>query len=886
MKKQKQKPSTNGLSTHKAKKLLARYGPNEIHSVGNVSPFFIFLRQIRGNFVVYLLLGAVILSFMVDKSITAYTVIAVILVIIVTGFIQEYRSEKAIKALKGMLLPISVVKRDGVEVEIPSSEIVSGDVLVLRTGEKIPADAVVIEEKELQVNESTLTGESKEVRKFAVKNINKAKAENQVFMGTYVFYGHCLAMVVHTGMNTKFGEISRSISESVKELPLQKKINRIALYMVIVAVVISVATGALMLFRTSVFSQEHIYNIIILVIALSISAFPEGFPVVLISTLSVGAHRMAKKNAIVNRMSIIETLGETTVICCDKTGTLTRGEMTVSKIWSEEGLISVSGAGFEAEGEFSIKDKIIKPLENPVISRLLTASVLCNDAAIKRTGEKSVYHPIGSVTEAALLVMAAKAGIFKDDLMAERAEEIPFNSERKKMSVLCRTPEGNFVYTKGALEMMIDKCSFIETSQGRKHLNQKSRERIEKIQESLAKKSMRTLAVAYKPIKKFNKDDFEEDLIFLGLLGMDDPPREEVKEAIDNCRQAGIGVKLITGDYQETAIAVARQIGLSGKTMLGRQIEQATDEELENIISEKVIFARVKPEHKLRLVQALKTNGEIVTMTGDGVNDAPALKEAHIGVAMGKNGTDVSRSVADLTLKDDNFATIVYAIREGRTIFKNIRKFVAYQLSVNVAELLIIFVGVLLAPFLGWLVPLLLALQILFMNLVTDNFPAITLGLNPSSGDLMSEKPRKKARILTKDFALLLLGNGLFMALLTLISFYISFNILGYDIVYSRTVALATLISLEIASAFNFRSFRKGVFGRSLFVNPYLVYASLISLVATIIIIYTPARHIFETAPIGISGWLMPVLSFIVLWLVFDLWKLFNNRYHWLDFES
>lgn len=392
--------------------------------------------------------------------------------------------------------------------------------------------------------------------------------------------------------------------------------------------------------------------------------------------------------------------------------------------------------------------------------------------------------------------------------------------------------------------------------------------------------AMRTLALAYKKIDAFEIDSFEKNLIFIGLVGMEDPPREEVKKSIEQCRNAGIEVKMITGDNKETALAIAKEVGLNGKLMEGYEIENTTDDELVNIINSISIFARVKPEHKLRIVKALKYNGEIVTMTGDGVNDAPALKEAHIGVAMGKNGTDVSRSVADLTLKDDNFHTIVLAIKEGRTIFKNIRKFVTYQLSCNFAELSILLIGVILSPVLGWQVPILLALQILFLNLITDNLPSITLSFNPSSRDVMDEKPRKNNSILNKKLIGLIIFTGALKMIFTLFSYYISYNILEHSTEYARTVALFSLICLEIVSAFNFRSFRKSVFGRSLFVNPFLFYASSISLITALVIIYSPLNKLFETLPLMLDGIIIAISLAIILVMMFDILKVLNRKYN------
>lgn len=873
-----------GLTKKEAEKRLEQYGLNEIKDISKVTPLKILLRQIKSNFIIYLLVVAVLISFFVGKSVTAYTILAVIAMVIGVSFVQEYRSEKAISALKSMLMPVSIVIRDGKEQEVESNHLVPGDILVLRNGEKIPADCILLEEKELRVNESVLTGESREIKKIA-GNEKKYSDENLVFMGTYIVNGRAIAKVIHTGMNTKFGKIADLISTTEKELPLQRKVNNITKYMATLAIIISVLTGIIMLFRAEAINNEVIVSVLILVIALSVSAFPEGFPVVLITALSSGAYRMAKLNAIVNRMSIIETLGETTVICSDKTGTITKGEMTIKKIFAGNYFYDVSGAGYEANGEFFYKNKKIDIKKEPFYDVLFNNAVLCNDARIERTGEDNELKVYGSPTESALLVLAAKVGLYKEDVSHKRVQEIPFNSDRKMMSVLCEINGENMVYSKGAIEYIIKCCKYMQKNGKVIRLTEKDKREVLAANDSMARDSFRTLAFAYKKVDSFSKDHFEEDLIFVGLVGMEDSPREEVKESIKQCISAGITVKMITGDNKETALSVAKQIGLKGKVLLGQELDNITDEELPRIISSISIFARVKPEHKLRIIKALKSNGEVVTMTGDGVNDAPALKEAHIGVAMGKNGTDVSRSVADLTLKDDHFSTIVLAVKEGRTIFKNIRKFATYQLSCNLAELSILFLGVLLSPLLGWQVPLLLALQILFMNLVTDNLPAITLAINPSSKDVMSDKPRKNSEILDKKLIGLMIFNGTLMMGFVLLSYFLSFNILGKSAEYSRTVALMTLIFLEITSAFSFRSFRKGVLNRGLLVNPYLFYASAISLIATFVIIYTPLNRVFETVPISIEGFMIGIsLSFLLI-IIFDALKYINNKKKLIDFE-
>jgi len=866
-----------GLSQEEAEKRLKIYGLNEIKDTSTASALKILLRQIRKNYVIYLLLVAMALSFFVGKSITAYTILGVIVVVIFTGFIQEYRAEKAVLSLKKILVPVSIAVRDGKEREVFSKEIVPGDIILLRSGEKVPADCIILEERELYADESILTGESHEIKKTAVKNEKKYSEKNVLYMGTFVLNGRCIAKAVHTGMNSKFGHIAKMISGAEKELPLQNKINKISKYMALVAVVFSVITGIVMILGNPV-SENLLIEALILTIALAVSAFPEGLPVVLTTTLSSGVYKMAQKNAIVNRMSIIETLGETTVICSDKTRTITKGEMSVSRIFAGDSLITITGAGYEGKGDFILNDRKINPLKNDILSLFIKCSVLCNDSRIERTGEDNFYKIYGTPTESSLLVMASKPGVHKEDLNFKLLEEIPFDSKRKMMSVLCRLGKEDFIFSKGAPEILLEKCKKIQKNSGIFTLTEKEKQKILQINKNLTSGALRTLGLAYKKVSTFNKNHFEEDLVFLGLAGIEDAPREDVKDAIAICKNAGIKVKMVTGDNKETAIAISEKVGISGKVLTGDELDDLSENELSKIVEEISIFARVKPEHKIKIVRALKINKEIVTMTGDGVNDAPALKEAHIGVAMGKTGTDVSREVADLTLKDDNFATIVTAVKEGRTIFKNLRKFITYQLSCNYAELMILFFGVLLAPLFGWQIPLLLALQILFMNLVTDDLPAITLGLTPSSPDIMDEKPRGKKTILNKSLIAWLIIAGVGMALITLAVFYIVFNVFHQEIIYARTTALVTLILAEIANAYNFVSFRHKVSFETLKVNKYLLAASIISIIATFLIIYTPLNRIFGTIPLSFVNWVAGISGAIVIILLFNILKKINEK--------
>jgi P-type Ca2+ transporter type 2C len=876
----------NGLTENEAKKGLETYGLNEIKESKNSSALLILVRQIKSNYILYLLFVAMILSFLVGKSVTAYVILVVIIAVVLTGFFQEYKAEKAVEKLKNMIMPISVVIREGTQKEIPTKEIVPGDILILRVGEKIPADCLVLNEKNLIVNEAVLTGESDEVKKFTPKNEDNLSRENKLFAGSFIVNGKCTAKVLATGMNTEFGKIAGLISGAEKELPLQKKINVISKYMAIIGITMAILTGIAILLQSEI-NKEVMVEMLILSIAIAVSAFPEGLPVVLTTTLSTGAYRMAQRNAIVNRMSIIETLGETTIICTDKTGTITKGEMTVERVFTYNNLIEITGRGYNSRGDFLIDKQKIVPSSYKPLDILLKTAVNCNDAIISRADEKEGdFNVSGSPTEAALLVMSSKANFFKEDF-DERVDEIPFSSERKMMSVLSKEKGKKIVYTKGALEFILKKCKYIQREKGVYRLLEKDKKKILEEKNKMTSDALRTLSFAYKEShSKILSENEENDLIFLGIVGIIDPPREGVKEALLKCENAGIKIKMITGDDKETATSIARQIGLKkGKVIEGPEIDKLSDNDLYKIVKQAVIFSRVKPEHKLRIVHALKAQGEIVIMTGDGVNDAPALKEAHIGVAMGKNGTDVSKSVADLTLKDDNFVTLVDAIKEGRTIFNNIRKFVSYQLSCNFAELMILFVGVLMVPVFGWPIPLLLALHILFMNLVTADIPAITLGLNKSSEDIMREKPRKNKGIFNQGNVAFLIISGTLMALSVFGLFYFTFNHLGQSAEDARTTALLTLIIVEVAVAFSFRSFRKTTLNRSLFVNPYLVLASLISIIATIMVIYTPLNKVFDTVPIPFIDWVVALFLGIFLILIFDITKIWNNKKNFLKFD-
>ncbi len=914
-----------GLSQREASKRLEKYGPNHIKETGKHGPLQILLRQVRGNFIIYLLAVSSIISFAVGKTETTYALVAVVIVVVVFGFIQEYRAEQAVEALKNMLTQFTTVIRDGREQQVESVNLVPGDVVLIRTGERVPADCAVVEQRSLSVNESILTGESREVKKSVCEHAEKCDETNTVYMGSFVVGGHCMAQVLHTGMNTKFGKIASLISGAEKELTLQRQVNSIGKYMVMVGVLVSLATGALMFARNPSTDWASITDILILVVALSVSSFPEGLPVVLTTTLALGAGRMAKQNAIVNRMSVIETLGETTVICSDKTGTITTGQMTVKKIFCGDDMYEVSGAGFNLNGKVFRTNKdgsrgleILSGLADDLLTandknkmsghasrgaltynqehsggnhpadqvpvdlkKLLKCAIICNDARIERIQDGGEVTVSGSPTEGALLVLSAKAGVYRENLSFERIEEVPFSSERKMMSVLVDENNQNkdelIIYAKGAPEVILEKCSKLARGEKEVDLAEPNKKIVRALINEMSQGGYRTLALAYKRVNASALQDMpyqEEGLVFAGLLGLEDPPREEAAKAIHTAKMAGIEVKMITGDNIETAISVGKQVGLVGKALEGVELDDLSDDELKEAVRTTTIFARVRPEHKIRVVRALKQLGHIVAMTGDGVNDAPALKESHVGIAMGKNGTDVSRATADITLKDDNFATIVAAIQEGRGVFNNIQKFVAFQLSCNFAELVILFIGVLLAPKFGWQVPIITAIQILFMNLVTDSIPAITLGFNPTSPDIMLAKPRGAKTILSRFVIGTIIFAGALMSMFALFANYFSINLRRQDHLTATTMVTATLICLEVITAFTFRSFRKPVLSRSPFVNKHLVWAAIGSVLATLVIIYTPLSGFFETTPIESKSWLLIIGLCLGITVLFDLAKL------------
>jgi P-type Ca2+ transporter type 2C len=836
----------NGLSEREAKERVARYGPNEIRRDREISPLKIFLAQFN-SFIVYILIAAVFVSVILQEYIDSVVIIAILIVNAILGFFQEYRAEKAIESLKKMAALQTTVIRDGRKMRISSTELVPGDVIVFESGDRIPADARIIEGYVLEVMESSLTGESHPVNKDPAPiddTSTLGNMKNMVFGGTNVANGAGKAVVVKTGMASEMGKIAESI-QSVEddETPLQKKLDILGWKLGILTLVICAVIIAF-----GIFKGGDILEMLMVGVSLAVAAVPEGLPIVVTIALALGVKRMVKQNALVKRLPSVETLGCTTVICTDKTGTLTRNEMTVTKLFVNNTIIDISGTGYETSGEFLSSGQAIDPSPAELLLRI---GALNNDAALS---EKEGV--IGDPTEACLIVSAAKAGL-KGPVLEEtfpRVHEIPFDSERKRKSTVHRANQGFVMYTKGAPDVVLNLCSTIDMEGEVSQLTDEAKKRIIETNRAFASQALRVLAFAYKPLasgKDVDKHD-ENDLIFVGLQGMIDPPREEVKSAIDRCKNAGIRSVMITGDYALTAEAIAHQLGIEGDAVSGEELEKMNDETLKKRVQEISIFSRVNPEHKIRVVRALRESGEIVAMTGDGINDAPALKEADIGIAMGITGTDVTKETADMVLLDDKFTSIVKAVEQGRGIYENIKKFVNYLLSSNLGEVLILFIAMIIGfrDASGEIVMPLLATQILWLNLVTDGLPAVALGVDPLRKGIMDAAPRSPGEsIITKSMAINIVIISVLMAAGVLFLFE---KFLSEGEMVARTVAFTSLVMLEMVRVTMIRTQYK----LSFFSNPFLLGAIALSVLLQVAVVYVPVMNVFfKTTPLALYHW-------------------------------
>jgi len=862
----------HGLPTGEATRRLAEQGPNELQATEHISPWSILFQQFK-NVLIIILLVATLLSAFLGHGLEAAAIAVIVLFAVILGFVQEFRAERAIEALREMSAPTATVIRDSEEVELPARDLVPGDVILLRAGDKVPGDVRVLEAINLQVEEAALTGESmpveKQVAPIALPNLAVGDRRNMAYAGTVVTYGRGSAVVVATGMNTEFGKIAGMLQGiETGRTPLQENLDKVGAMLARAAFVIVGVIVILGLVRGQDFIEMLIFGV-----ALAVAVVPEALPAVVTISLAIGVQRMVKRHALMRRLAAVETLGSTSVICSDKTGTLTKDEMTVRKIHVAGQTLEVTGAGYEPKGQFSHAGQNIEPAEP--LKRLLRAAALASDAHIVHNEEEGRWHVKGDPTEGALVVAAAKAGMPKADLDHNypRVNEIPFTSETKRMTTLHRTPEGPVAYSKGAPEIIVASCAQELTAEGIRPLSEGGRQAILATAQQMAGEALRVLAVAGKWDTDIERA--EKDMVYLGMLGMIDPPRPEARAAIETCNEAGIKAVMITGDHPLTARAVAMELGLlkNGRVVTGAELEAMDDATLEQQVEDIEVYARVSPAHKLRVVTALQNRGHIAAMTGDGVNDAPALKKADIGIAMGITGTDVTKEAAAMTLTDDNFASIVAAIEEGRGIFGNVKKYLMYLLSSNIGE-----IGLMAgATILGLPLPL-SAVQILSVNLATDGLPALALSVDPPESDLMKRKPRDpRTGIFTRPVVILMLLGGLWSTIVNL-GLYIWARNSGRSAAEAMTMTFVSLVLIQFFKAYNFRSDRHSVLNKP-FANKWLNWAILFDLLFLLVIVYVPWFHQpFGTYSLPWQDWAILVpLAFTVV-PVLELAKWMERR--------
>jgi len=818
----------NGLSSTEAKDRLARYGQNLLKEAPKKSPVLLFLKQFT-DVLVLILIAAAFISASTGDVTDTIVIIFIVFLNATIGFTQEYRAERAMDALKKLEAPFVTAIRDGLLTRIPSQDIVIGDIIELSAGEKVSADLRLIESFNLNAEEAALTGESLPVEK-NTKPIEGTTAladrKNMSFMGTIITYGRGIGVVTATGMDTELGKIAHLIQEAKdKKTPIQERLERMGKWLAVAALLLCAV-----IFTAGILRGEPMQLMLLTAISLAVAAIPESLPAVITIVLALGAYRMVKANALIRKLPSVETLGSVTTICSDKTGTLTLNRMSAELIYTIDGL----------EKEWNIDDKIT--------GKLLHAMVLCNDAAIE-SGKR-----IGDPMEIALLQAGIETGITKEDALRDypRVNELPFDSSRKRMSTIHKTPENKYIaFVKGAVDSLLEISPYILTDSGVKEMGNVDKEQMLIYNDEMASKGVRVLAFAYRDIKKeMRPDEAENELVFIGLVGLKDPPRDEAREAVLQCKDAGIRPVMITGDHPATAAAIARDVEiLSGneRVMTGKELNEISDEEFRNIVEMVSVYARVQPEDKVRIVNILREKGHIVAMTGDGVNDAPALKGANIGVAMGITGTDVSKEASDMILLDDNFATIVKAIKEGRIIYDNIRKFIRYMLSTNSGEVLTMFFAILL----GMPLPL-LPIQILWVNLVTDSLPALALGLEPAERDVMKRPPRNpKESIFARGMWQHIIWVGSLMA--AGVIFIMWYEMRNSDVRHMQSMAFFTLAMFQMFNVMAIRSERESLFRIGLFSNAKLLGAVLLTFALQLLITYLPPfQKIFKTTSLSL----------------------------------
>lgn len=867
--------SVKGLSPEDAEKRLEEYGKNELKEKEKVSVFRLFLSQFKSILILILVIAAIV-SALLGEAIDAAVILFTVFLAGILGFVQEYRAEKAIELLKSLTSPEATVIRNGSEKKIPSTYLVPGDIILLQTGDRIPADARIIEEFNLKVDESSLTGESVPVQKVIdalPAGTSEADRNNMVYAGTAVAYGRGKAVITATGMKTSFGELAGLLGTIERSrTPLQESLDKFGRWIGGATIVIVAFVAVL-----GVFLGFPPLDMFLWGVALAVAAIPEALPAVVTVGLGLGVRRMVKRHALVRKLPSVETLGATNVICSDKTGTLTQNKMTVERIYVDRQILRVTGGGYDPDGKFLKGDS---EKEDPEVSGddmhlrvLLLSAALCNDSNLYK--EEDGWKIRGDPTEAALVVAAAKAGFEKSELDSKypRLAEIPFSSESKRMTTFNKLDDfpGDVLdselvaFSKGAPEVILGSCTKIFLDGEIKTLTHGQKQEILEEVKELADQALRVMAFSFRPFEegfspekissgKIPVERAEEDMVFSGLTGMRDPPREEVKAAIRTCEDAGIKTVMITGDHKVTAAAIARELGIlkeNDLTLTGSELDSLEEKEFEDRVERVSVYARVYPAHKLRVVEALKKKGYVVAMTGDGVNDAPALKAADMGIAMGITGTDVSKEASSMILTDDNFASIVSAVEEGRNIFKNIRNFITYGLTCHIGEVLIVLIAIL-----GWQILPLMAVQILWINLITDGLPPMALSVEPPDRGLMRQKPRNvEEGLITRREITAGLGIGILVTLQALIVLVWSLES-GFSLSKLQTMVFTLVVFSEMFNAFNWRSDRYSVFSLGLFTNKALIYAVLTTVVLQLMVIYVPFLQLaFSTVPLSLPEW-------------------------------
>lgn len=852
----------NGLTDDEVEIRRKKFGYNELAEGEKQSALLLFFSQFK-DFMVIVLLAATLISGLLGEYIDAIAIMAIVLLNGLLGFFQERKAEKSLEALKTLSAPKANVLRNGKWIKIPSKELVPGDIIRFSGGDRVGADVRLIEVSGLEIEESALTGESVPVSKTTAPIYNDALGlgdlSNIAFMGTMVTRGSGMGIVIGTGMKTAMGQIADMLKTAeVQMTPLQRRLEQLGKILIALALFLTFLVVII-----GIFQGHDIYTMFLSGVSLAVAAIPEGLPAIVTVALSLGVQRMIKQNSIVRKLPAVETLGCASVICSDKTGTMTQNKMTVTRLWTGGNTFSVSGSGYEPSGRFYKNERSVKPEKQSDIRMLLQFGMLCNHAEIVH--ERGQYRLEGDPTEGAMVVAGMKAGFNRRSLLNDYTilQEFPFDSTRKRMTIIVEAKNGDrFAITKGAPDVLLGLSSFIFVGGRKEVLSGKWEKEVVRAMEELAGQALRTIAVAYKPIairgREVTEHEAERDLIFIGMEGMIDPPRPEVKAAIRECKQAGIKTVMITGDHRITAKAIGEELGLLEKDSIvleGYQIDRMSVDELEEIVEKVSIFARVSPEHKLKIVKAFQNRGHIVAMTGDGVNDAPAIKASDIGIAMGITGTDVAKEASSLVLLDDNFATIKAAITEGRNIYENIRKFIRYLLASNVGEILVMLFAMLLA------LPLpLVPIQILWVNLVTDGLPAMALGLDRPEEDVMKRGPRHpKEGVFARGLGWKVISRGFLIGISTLFAFIVVYRQNPDHLQYAQTVAFATLVLAQLIHVFDCRS-EISIFSRNPFGNMYLVVSVLISAILMLAVIYLePLQPIFHTVAITGIDWLLIV---------------------------